>query len=112
MIPQPIEVTIRAFVAADQNAVRRLILDGLGARWGQVDERLNPDLNDIAATYGDGLTLTAWAGDYLVGTGTLAPGFLDVGESYFAVEGEPEQQVIGAEYARTPRLFRVVPDEK
>ncbi len=38
-----------------------------------MDERLNPDLNDIAATYGDGLTLTAWDGESLVGTGTLAP---------------------------------------
>lgn len=73
VISQPIEVTIRAFAAADQNAVRRLIVDGLGARWGQVDERLNPDLDDIAATYVDGLTLTAWDGDHLVGTGTLAP---------------------------------------
>lgn len=42
---------IRPFVPRDQAAVRRLILAGLGERFGFVDETLNPDLDDIAATY-------------------------------------------------------------
>lgn len=42
---------IRAFAAADQTAARSLILEGLGERFGSIDETLNPDLNDIMATY-------------------------------------------------------------
>lgn len=42
---------IRPFVPRDQAAVRRLILAGLGERFGFIDETLNPDLDDIAATY-------------------------------------------------------------
>lgn len=53
--------------------VRRLVLDGLGERWGYVDERLNRDLDDIASTNDSGLTLTAWIGAVLVGTGSLVP---------------------------------------
>lgn len=37
--------------------------------------------------------------------------FLDVGTPYFAVQGQPEQQVIGAEYVGKPRLFKVVPEK-
>ncbi len=44
-------VTIRPFRTADQSAARALILDGLGAHWGFIDETLNPDLDDIAAAY-------------------------------------------------------------
>ncbi len=44
-------MVIRTFTAADQRAARALILEGLGERFGSIDETLNPDLNDIAATY-------------------------------------------------------------
>lgn len=64
---------VRPFRSSDQPMVRRLVLDGLGERWGYVDERLNSDLDDIASTYGSGLTLTAWIGAVLVGTGSLVP---------------------------------------
>lgn len=42
---------IRAFTAADQTVARSLILEGLGERFGSIDESLTPDLNDIMATY-------------------------------------------------------------
>lgn len=66
-------VVVRPFRDDDQVLVRALILDGLAGRWGHLDEDLNPDLDDIALTYGAGTTLTAWMGTRLVGTGTLVP---------------------------------------
>ena len=45
------EWQIRPFAPGDQFAARRLILQGLGERWGWIDETRNPDLGDIAAHY-------------------------------------------------------------
>jgi len=56
----------------EQNAVRSLILQGLGEHWGSVDPSLNPDLDDLASTYAAGRTLVATDGDgTVVGTGTV-----------------------------------------
>lgn len=44
-------ITIRPFAAADQDMTKRLILAGLADHFGQLDETMNPDLNDIARTY-------------------------------------------------------------
>jgi GNAT superfamily N-acetyltransferase len=49
----PANVTIRPFVPADQHAVRRLVLAGLGDHFGAIDETLNPDLDDIRRHYGN-----------------------------------------------------------
>ncbi len=68
---------IRPFSSEDQEAAQRLILAGLAERWGFLDPTKNPDLADIAQTYGDGVFLTAWLEDggaaamTLVGTGAL-----------------------------------------
>ena len=64
---------IRPFVAADQAAVRRLILTGLGDHFGFVDESRNPDLDDIQAGYvGRGhLFVVAERDNEIVGTGAL-----------------------------------------
>lgn len=64
---------IRDFLPTDQPAARQLILDGLADHWGELDLSLNPDLNDIAASYADGVFLVAYEGDKLVGTGALIP---------------------------------------
>lgn len=61
-------------------AVRTLILDGLRDRWGTLDPTLNPDLDEFVATYGEGVTLTAWLGQHLVATGTLMPREPDIAE--------------------------------
>ncbi|MEX1255577.1 MAG: GNAT family N-acetyltransferase [Dehalococcoidia bacterium] len=67
------DITVRAFAPADQDAARRLIIQGLGEHFGFVDEGRNPDLDDIAASYRDGVFLVALAGDELIGTGALNP---------------------------------------
>lgn len=67
------ELIVRPFVAEDQEAVRRLILDGLGEHFGFVDESLNPDLDDIVTSYvsAGSLFVVAAIGDQIVGTGAL-----------------------------------------
>lgn len=66
-------VTIRPFERRDQVAAKALILEGLVEHWGALDPTLNPDLDDIAATYADGCFLTAWQEERLVGTGAILP---------------------------------------
>jgi putative acetyltransferase len=65
--------TIRLFRAGDQSAVRALVLSGLGDHFGVIDETMNPDLDDIFATYvmaGD-YAVVVEIGDVLIGAGTL-----------------------------------------
>ena len=64
-------INIRPFQASDQNAVRRLILEGLGEHFGFIDERVNVDLDDIAATYAKASFLVACDGGRIVATGAL-----------------------------------------
>jgi ribosomal protein S18 acetylase RimI-like enzyme len=76
--PTP-SLLIRKFELGDQTAARQLILDGLAGHWGALDLTLNPDLNDIAGNYADGVFLVAYRGEtahapsLLVGTGALIP---------------------------------------
>ena len=67
------EFEVGDFHAADQEAVRSLILVGLGEHWGNIDETLNPDLDDICATYGHGRTVVVRRGGDIVATGTVVP---------------------------------------
>ena len=67
------QLVIRPFEAADQDAVKQLVVTGLGERWGWIDPTLNPDLNDIATTYAAGIFLVGYWGDTLVVTGALLP---------------------------------------
>jgi GNAT superfamily N-acetyltransferase len=67
------DLLIQPFSSADQPAVKALVLQGLEEHWGELDLSLNPDLNDIASSYADGLFLCAWLGDELVGTGAIVP---------------------------------------
>ena len=59
------------FRPAYQDEARRLILDGLGEHWGRIDEQINTDLADIAASYASGHFVLGWIGDSLVATGAL-----------------------------------------
>jgi ribosomal protein S18 acetylase RimI-like enzyme len=64
---------IRPFEPADQDHARRLILEGLGERFGSIDETLNADLDDISGTYvaaGHPFVVAEVAGK-LAGTGAL-----------------------------------------
>jgi GNAT superfamily N-acetyltransferase len=66
-------IIIRPFRARDQAAAKDLILAGMLEHWDRLDPTKNPDLDDIASAYGDGIFLCAWCGDELVGTGALVP---------------------------------------
>ncbi len=68
------DTTLVPFQSKDQQEARNLILTGLGEHWGAVDETLNPDLNDIAASYAGAVFLVARQGERIVGTGALVPG--------------------------------------
>jgi GNAT superfamily N-acetyltransferase len=67
------QLVIRPFCADDQEAAKQLVQAGLGERWGWIDLTLNPDLNDIAASYAEGVFLVGYLGDTLVATGALMP---------------------------------------
>jgi len=67
------QLEIHPFCAADQDAAKQLILTGLGERWGWIDLTLNPELNDIATSYAEGIFLVGYLGDRLVATGALTP---------------------------------------
>jgi GNAT superfamily N-acetyltransferase len=66
----------RPFRAEDQAAARNLILGGLTEHFGFLDETLNPDLDDIKASYVDkgGFFLVCEVDGVLAGTGGLAVG--------------------------------------
>ena len=64
-------VAIRPFRVEDQQKVCQLILDGLGEHFGNINEELNPDLDDIAASYAGDLFLVAEQAGVIVGCGAL-----------------------------------------
>jgi ribosomal protein S18 acetylase RimI-like enzyme len=67
------DLTIRSFQPEDQSAVKALILEGLGERWGAIDPAKNPDLEDISASYAGGFFRVAVIGGKIAGTGALVP---------------------------------------
>jgi putative acetyltransferase len=72
--------SIQSFQPKDQKEAKNLVLAGLVEHWGFLDPTLNPDLNDIAATYADGIFLVAWQEGKIVGTGALLPRSHDTAE--------------------------------
>lgn len=66
-------IQIRSFEPADQSRVRELIEQGLQEHFGYLDRSLNPDLDDLQATYisSGGTILVAEVGQNIVGTGAL-----------------------------------------
>jgi predicted N-acetyltransferase YhbS len=70
---QLIELTIRPFQPEDQTAVRALILEGLGERWGTLDATKNPDLENISASYAGDYSRVVVQEGRIVGTGALIP---------------------------------------
>ncbi|MCS6846744.1 MAG: GNAT family N-acetyltransferase [Anaerolineae bacterium] len=91
------EVIIERFTPADQPAARALILAGLEERWGVLDPSLNPDLNDIAASYAAGAFLVARMAGRLIGTGALLPEGEGVGRIVrMSVDSRHRRHGIGA----------------
>lgn len=70
---------IRAFRPEDQEPARTLILRGLAERWGNLDQSKNPDLDNIARHYADGVFLVTEIGGQIVATGALIPETQGVG---------------------------------
>jgi GNAT superfamily N-acetyltransferase len=66
-------VEIRPFRSSDQEPVRALILAGLEEHWGRLDESKNPDLQDIADSYREGIFLVGCLDEQIVCTGALLP---------------------------------------
>lgn len=62
---------IRPFIPADQAEAKALILAGMQDHWGFIDPTLNPDLNDIAASYRDCVFMVGRMDGRLVATGCL-----------------------------------------
>jgi GNAT superfamily N-acetyltransferase len=67
------QVLLNPFRPEDQEAVRTLILAGLGERWGYLDPTKNADLNDIASSYAAAYFLVAQVDGQIAGTGALVP---------------------------------------
>jgi GNAT superfamily N-acetyltransferase len=64
---------VRSFATPDQEEVQQLILNGLAEHFDYLDPSLNPDLEDISATYlskGD-LFLVAEKNNRIIATGAL-----------------------------------------
>ena len=66
-------LSIVPFRSEDQRDAQSLILAGMKEHWGVLDESKNPDLNDIATSYADGVFLVAWQDGEMVGTGAFRP---------------------------------------
>ena len=73
-------VSLRPFRPADQRAAQGLILAAMQERWGTLDPGKNPDLNDIASSYADGVFLVACQEGALVATGAFRPHAADTVE--------------------------------
>ncbi|MRR29136.1 N-acetyltransferase [bacterium] len=74
------EILIDKFQPQDQCEAKGLVLAGLVEHWGFLDPTLNPDLNDIAASYQEGLFLVAKQKKKIIGTGALLPLSEDIAE--------------------------------
>ena len=68
------QVLIRPFREEDQAPAKKLILNGLSERWGWLDPRKNPDLEDIRSYFAEGVFLLAEHRGEIVGTGGLLQG--------------------------------------
>src|SRR5713226_665110 len=67
------ELCIRSFEVGDQEQALWLILEGLGEPFGYINEKLNPDLDDILQNYikQGHVFVVACIGREMVGTGAL-----------------------------------------
>ena len=65
------DIIVRQIQPQDTSRARQLILTGLREKWGELDLARNRDLDDIIASYQDGVFLVAISGSMLIGTGAL-----------------------------------------
>src|SRR4051794_24000641 len=67
----PASFRVRQMRPDEADAVRSLILDGLGEHWGAIDPALNGDLDELGTAEPDRLVLVVADGTRLIGTGTV-----------------------------------------
>jgi len=63
------QLQITPFTPTHQAEARNLILQGLGAHWGWIDEEINTDLEDISRSYSAGYFVLRWLDEVLEETG-------------------------------------------
>jgi len=104
-------LTIRPFSPADQQAVSSLILEGLGEHFDTINPALNPDLDNIFASYvNPGFLFVVCETDRkLVGTGALIPEMAGTGRIVrVSVANSHRRQGIGR--LITDYLINVAPE--
>lgn len=69
----PEAYVLRRFRTQDQEAVKKLILEGLEDHWGFLNSSLNPDLENISESYASAYFLVAAMADQIVACGALLP---------------------------------------
>jgi len=90
------------FRPENQGFVKKLISEGLREHWGVLDPTKNPDLNDIANSYKDGVFLVAWLGDEIIATGALVQHSERVGQIVrMSVAAHARRQGIGLKILET-----------
>jgi putative acetyltransferase len=95
-MPEPPEIAIRPFQPPDQEAVKQLVLAGLVEHWGWLDPTLNPDLDNIGASYQAALFLVACREGEIIGAGALKPHAPGVAEIVrMSVSADHRRQGVG-----------------
>ena len=91
-------LSIAPFRPEDQRDAKALIMAGMEEHWGVLDEDKNPDLDDIASSYANGVFLVAWQDGEIVGTGGFRPVSYETVEIVrMSVKKERRRQGIGGE---------------
>lgn len=73
LMEAPSHIKLHHFQSMDQLAARELILSGLREHWGELNDQLNQDLDDIQTYYSGCVFIVAKLGERIIGTGTLIP---------------------------------------
>lgn len=95
--------SLRPFTINDAAAMRALVLAGLRDHFGQLDDRLNPDLDDITGNYHDAgaAIIVAESAGELVGCGILVAEEADTGRLVrMSVRSDQRGKGIGTSLAR------------
>ena len=67
------DLVVRPIQVQEAPQARQLILAGLQEKWADLDPSRNLDLDDIVASYSNGIFLVAVLGPEIIGTGALVP---------------------------------------
>jgi len=97
-------IELRPFTPADATPMRALVLQGLGDHFGEIDETMNPDLDDITGVYhaAGAAIIVAERNGEIVGCGVLIDEPPDAGRLVrMSVRGDQRGQGLGKRLVRT-----------